>query len=60
MLEGIAKSHDKEKPMSWKPNFTPEHFYFVTTKAVDYLHLFQRDVIKRIILDTFDCFRLMT
>ena len=44
--------------MSWKPNFTPEHFYFVTTKAVDYLHLFQRDVIKRIILDTFDCFRL--
>ena len=44
--------------MTWKPDFTPEHLYFVTTKAVDYLHLFQRDVIKRIILDTFDCFRL--
>jgi REP element-mobilizing transposase RayT len=44
--------------MTWKPSFTPDHFYFVTTKAVDYLHIFQRDVIKRIILDTFDCFRL--
>jgi REP element-mobilizing transposase RayT len=43
---------------SWKPNFDPNNFYFVTTKAVDYLHIFQRDVIKRIILDTFDCFRL--
>ena len=44
--------------MTWKPNFTPEHFYFVTAKAVDYLHLFQRDIIKRILLDTFDSFRL--
>jgi len=43
---------------SWKPNFNPDYFYFVTTKAVDYLDLFQRDVIKRIILDSFDCFRL--
>ena len=43
---------------SWKPNFDPDHLYFVTTKAVDYLHLFQRDVIKRIVLDSFDCFRL--
>jgi putative transposase len=42
---------------SWKPNFDPDHFYFVTTKAVDYLHVFQQDVIKRLILDTFDCFR---
>jgi len=43
---------------SWKPNFDPNHLYFVTTKAVDYLHIFERDVIKRLILDTFDCFRL--
>ena len=43
---------------SWKPNFDPDHLYFVTTKAVDYLHIFERDVIKRIILDTFDSFRL--
>ncbi|MBK8783030.1 MAG: transposase [Anaerolineales bacterium] len=32
---------------AWKPNFDPDHLYFVTTKAVDYLHIFQRDVIKR-------------
>jgi REP element-mobilizing transposase RayT len=25
---------------------------------VDYLHIFERDVIKRLILDAFDCFRL--
>jgi REP element-mobilizing transposase RayT len=43
---------------SWKPDFNPDNFYFVTTKAVDYLHVFQRDAIKRIILDAFDCFRL--
>ena len=37
--------------MTWKPDF-------ITTKTVDFLHLFQRDLIKRIILDIFDCFRL--
>ena len=42
---------------SWKPNFNPDYFYFVTTKAVDHLHL-ERDVFKRIILDTFDYFRI--
>jgi len=58
LLRRIAKSATKEKLMAWKPNFDPDHFYFVTTKAVNYLHIFQRDVIKRIIVDTFDCFRL--
>lgn len=43
---------------SWKPNFNPDYFYFVTTKAVDYLHIFERAAVKRIILDTFDGFRL--
>jgi len=43
---------------SWKPNFNADYLYFVTTTAVDHLHLFQRDVIKRILLDTFDSFRL--
>jgi putative transposase len=42
---------------NWRPNFQPEHLYFVTTKAVDYAHLFQRDVMRRLLLDTFDCFR---
>ena len=43
---------------SWKPNFNPDYFYFVTTKAVDHLHIFERDIIKRIILDSFDSFRI--
>ena len=43
---------------NWRPNFRPEHFYFVTTKAVDSLQLFQCDVIKRLLVDTFDCFCL--
>jgi putative transposase len=41
----------------WRPNFQPEHLYFVTTKAVDYAHLFQRDVVKRLLVDALDCFR---
>ncbi|MCH8290319.1 transposase [Candidatus Poribacteria bacterium] len=43
---------------NWRPNFQPEHLYFVTTKAVDYAHIFRRDVIKRLLVDTLDCFRL--
>jgi len=43
---------------SWKPNFNPDYFYFVTTTAVAHLHIFERDIIKRILLDTFDSFRL--
>ena len=43
---------------SWKPNFNPDYFYFVTTKAVDHFPIFEREIIKRIILDTFDGFRL--
>jgi REP element-mobilizing transposase RayT len=35
-----------------KPSFTPDHLYFVSTTAVNRLHLFRRDVIKRIIVDS--------
>ncbi len=43
---------------NWRPNFQPEHLYFITTKAVDYLHIFQREATKRLLLDTLDAFRL--
>jgi REP element-mobilizing transposase RayT len=43
--------------MPWRPGFDPQNLYFITTKAVDYAHLFRRDVIKRILLDTLDCLR---
>jgi len=42
---------------TWRPDFSPEHLYFVTTKAVKYAHLFQRGVMKRLIVDNLDCFR---
>lgn len=38
--------------MPIKPNFNPDYLYFVTTKAVKHAHLFRRDVIKRIIVDS--------
>ena len=43
---------------NWHPKFRPAHFYFVTTKAVGSLQLFQCDVIKRLLVDTLDCFCL--
>jgi len=36
---------------NWRPNFDPSHLYFVTTTAVQRVHIFQRDVIKRILVD---------
>lgn len=38
--------------MPVKPNFDPDYLYFVTTTAVKHTHLFHRDVIKRIIIDS--------
>lgn len=43
---------------TWRPDFDPEHLYFVTTTAVDHAHLFRRDVIKRLIVDCLDCLRI--
>ena len=39
--------------MPVKPNFNPDYLYFVTTTAVKHIHLFRRDVIRRIIVDSF-------
>lgn len=36
----------------WRPEFDPNHLYFVTTKAAEYRPLFRSDVVKRIIVDT--------
>ena len=42
----------------WRPDFDPNHLYFVTTAAVQHRPLFQRDVLKRLVVDTLDCMRL--
>jgi len=39
--------------MPVKPNFNPDYLYFVTTNAIKHAHLFKRDVIKLILLDSF-------
>ncbi len=43
---------------NWRPDFNPDHLYFVTSTAVQHRHLFKRDVMKRIIVDILDCMRL--
>ncbi|MEK7325150.1 MAG: transposase [Chloroflexota bacterium] len=38
----------------WRINFDPGHLYFITTRAIQRAHIFQRDVIKQILVDSFD------
>ena len=42
--------------MPVKPNFNPDYLYFVTTTAIRHIHLFERDSIKRILVDSFHFF----
>ena len=43
---------------NWRPDFNPDHIYFLTTTAAQRRHLFKRDVMKRLVVDTLDCMRL--
>jgi len=38
--------------MPVRPNFDPDHLYFVTTTARKHIHIFKRDSIIRILLDS--------
>jgi len=40
------------------PNFDPVNLYFVTTTAVQRVHLFRRDVVKRVIVDSLNYMRV--
>jgi len=40
------------------PNFDPANLYFITTSAARHVHLFRRDVIKRIIADSLNYMRV--
>ena len=35
----------------WRPEFDPNYLYFITTKVVEYRHVFRRDIMKRIVAD---------
>jgi len=43
---------------NWRPDFDPGNLYFVTTSVVQHRHLFKRDVMKRLLVDSLDCMRL--
>lgn len=43
---------------NWRPEFQPAHLYFVTTTAANHARLFQRDIIKRLVVDMLDCVRV--
>ncbi len=38
--------------MPVKPNFNPDYLYFITTTTTGHLHLFERNSIKRILIDS--------
>lgn len=40
------------------PNFDPANLYFITTTVVQRVHLFKRDVVKRIIVDSLGYMRV--
>lgn len=44
---------------TWSPHVDATHLYFITTKAVQYAHIFQRDVIKRILVDSLNTGRIL-
>jgi putative transposase len=36
----------------WRPDFDPDELYFLTTTTAHRMHIFKRDVLKRLILDS--------
>lgn len=44
---------------TWPIHVNPEHLYFITTSAIQHAHIFQRDVIKRILVDTLNTGRIV-
>ena len=43
----------------WPVPFNPEHLYFITTAAIRHAHIFRRDVIKRILVDSLNTGRIL-
>lgn len=44
---------------TWPPHIDPAHLYYITTSAVQNRHVFQRDVIKRIVVDSLNTGRIL-
>jgi putative transposase len=44
---------------TWPVHVAPTHLYFVTTSAVQRAHVFRRDIIKRILVDSLNTGRIL-
>ena len=44
---------------TWHVHVDPAHLYFVTTSAVQRAHIFRRDAIKRILVDSLNTGRIL-
>ena len=44
---------------AWPVHVDPAHLYFITTRAIQRAHIFQRDVIKRILIDSLNTGRIL-
>jgi len=44
---------------NWPPHIDPSHLYYITTSAVQHRPVFQRDVIKRILIDSLNTGRIL-
>jgi putative transposase len=44
---------------TWPTHVDPTHLYFITTSAVQRAHVFRRDVIKRILVDSLNTGRIL-
>ena len=44
---------------TWPVHVDPDHLYFITTSAVRHAHIFRRDVIKRILVDSLNTGRIL-
>jgi REP element-mobilizing transposase RayT len=44
---------------TWPVHVDPTHLYFITTRAIQRAHIFRRDVIKRILVDSLNIGRIL-
>ncbi|MBI5567166.1 MAG: transposase [Chloroflexi bacterium] len=58
VLARSASSDYRETTMTqWRPEFNPAYLYFITTKAIQYAPLFQREILRRMLVDYLDALR---
>jgi len=54
-----SNQHKAMTSSSWPVPFNPEHLYFITAAAIRHAHVFRRDVIKRILVDSLNTGRIL-